>query len=306
MKTKNGFLAAGFAIGFAAIVLISSCNKSANNNNGGDNATELNDVAAGPENIGDNIFNNVFDNVMGVNAEIGIGGGIGVFLTQQNNNQETASPAGQNPPGIDPCFTVSIVPEDPFIFPKTVTLNFGDGCTGEDGKTRKGKIITVYSGPMVVPGSHAVTEFDGYYIDSFHIEGRTEIENISTSSQSIYRVKVTDGKITMPSESYIVYNRNRIMTQVEGNGTDGFPLDDIFSIKGSGQGHSKIDGVEFEWTNEIVEPLIRKFTCPWIVKGILKFNDSLGEGNINYGDGECNATAVLTRNGESRIIILWR
>jgi hypothetical protein len=90
--------------------------------------------------------------------------GFGLFPSEPNN------------PGAGRCFTVTVTPKERGVFPKTVVLDFGDGCQ-MNGKLRKGKIITVYSGPLHKPGNKAVTEFNGYQVDNRRISGRHVIEN---------------------------------------------------------------------------------------------------------------------------------
>ena len=88
------------------------------------------------------------------------------------------------------CYTITVVPRQPGVFPKTVTIDFGNGCLGRDGKFRKGKIVTIYTNRMLVPGAKISTTFVGYYVDSFNIEGTHITENTSTSNMQGLKVSV--------------------------------------------------------------------------------------------------------------------
>jgi len=184
-----------------------------------------------------------------------------------------------------------------------VVIDFGAGCTARE-HLRKGKIITVYSGPLYIPGNTAVTTFDGYQVDSFKIEGKHTIQN-STQPGSNQR------SFTRIVENAVVTNVNTnfwhswsgvlVMKQVEGNGTPLFPLDDIYHFTGNKKGENA-NGKK--WTSTIVEPLVKAFTCRWISKGTvqIRVNDTVGV--LDFGNGDCDNTATITVNGVSRVISL--
>ncbi len=244
-------------------------------------------------------YEDVFDNTMGIGAEtgedLGITGGVGVFGGRMEGGYYTGRVDSTR------CFTITVVPQQPGVFPKTVTINFGSGCLGRDGKFRKGKIITVFTGPMREPGKKATTTFDGYKVDSMAVAGTHEVVNNSTSNNKIFTTKVIEGKLTWDSGRWVKWNSIRTVAQVEGNGTPMWPLDDIFAITGGGRGENSRGN---SWAHEVIEPLVKKFTCRWISKGILRirFNDT--NGLLNFGNGDCDNKATLTVNGNTRIITL--
>ena len=99
------------------------------------------------------------------------------------------------PDSVSRCFTVSAVPKIPHVFPKVVTVDFGATCRGKDGKLRKGKIVTIYTGAMLISGNTASVSFVDYYVDSFKIEGTDRIENTSASNTRAWTVKLLMGKL---------------------------------------------------------------------------------------------------------------
>ena len=181
------------------------------------------------------------------------------------------------------CFTITVVPNIPNVFPKTVTIDFGSGCVGRDGKFRKGKIITVFTGKMREPGSKATTTFDGYKVDSVSVAGTHEVTNNSTSNNKIFTTKVIEGKLTWNSGRWVKWGSVRTVAQIEGNGTPFWPLDDIFSITGGGRGENSRGN---SWGHEVIEPLIKKFTCRWISKGVLLIRFNSTNGVLNFGNGD--------------------
>ena len=200
------------------------------------------------------------------------------------------------------CFTITVVPNIPHVFPKTVTIDFGTGCLGRDGKFRKGKIVSIYTNPMFVPGAKVSTTFVGYYVDSFKIEGTHITENTSTSNMQGWKVKVINGKITNTNNNrWRMWNSVKDVLQVAGNGTPHFPLDDIYKIDGAATG-SNSGG--HNWSSLITESLIKKFTCPWIVQGKVRLNKDGRTALLDYGNGNCDNQAIIYINGVPHIIYL--
>ena len=200
------------------------------------------------------------------------------------------------------CFTITVVPNIPHVFPKTVTIDFGTGCLGRDGKYRKGKIVSIYTNPMVVPGAKVSTTFIGYHVDSFKIEGTHITENTSTSNMQGWKVVVIDGKITNTNTNrWRKWNSIKDVLQIAGNGTPHFPLDDIYRITGSATG-SNSGG--HTWASLIVEPLIKKFTCPWIVQGTVRLMRDGRAALLDYGNGDCDNQAIIYINGVPHVITL--
>lgn len=253
------------------------------------------------------VFNDVFDNVLGVNSEVGIGG-TGVF-------GRVANLSGGREQGLDTvpsCLTVTVVRlNQPAPFPVRITLDFGTGCTGTDGHTRSGKIITTYSGRLVEPGKTAVTHFENFKIDSFAVQGEHKIANTTLpgGNQTQFTVDVTDGKLTRPSGDYTLWTSHRVITRTEGNGTP-LPGDDVFSITGNGHGRVLRGNLIYAWQSEIFEPLIKRFTCHWISRGVLRIRretlptSSPWVATLNYGQGTCDFVASLTVNGVTTTVLL--
>ncbi len=200
------------------------------------------------------------------------------------------------------CFTITVVPNIPHVFPKTVTIDFGNGCLGRDGKFRQGKIVSIYTNPMMIPGAKVSTTFIDYHVDSFKIEGTHITENTSVSNMQGWKVVVIDGKITNTNNSnWRKWNSTKNILQVEGNGTPHFPLDDVYKITGNARGSNSVGHT---WASLVMEPLIKKFTCRWIVKGTVKLVRDGREALLDYGNGDCDNLAIIYINGVPHVITL--
>jgi hypothetical protein len=254
------------------------------------------------------VFNDVFDNVMGANSEVGIGG-TGIFGRYALGGYSNEA-RGDSLPS---CTKVSIVLLNASArFPMKIIIDFGNGCLGRDGHWRAGKISTEYTGRLIEPGSSATTTFDGFKFDSISVQGRYKITNSTAagSNQRQFTIDIDDAKLTGPGGNYSMWSSHRVITQTEGNGTPFLPQDDIFKIAGSSHGQVKHGDVIYAWKAEITEPLIKKFSCHWISKGILKVRretlsaNSQWAATLDYGAGDCDYQATLTVNGVTHQIQL--
>ena len=146
-----------------SMLIISSCQKE-NSQNGTEEEQEIaaSRASSESESEAEIVFNGIFDDAMGVNDEVGVGG-TGVF--------------GR----LNVCPTVTITRlNPPDLFPVKIVMDFGaNGCVGQDGHFRKGKVITIYTNRLLVPGAIATTTFDGFYFDSTKVEGTHKITNTS-------------------------------------------------------------------------------------------------------------------------------
>ncbi len=295
---------AGF-LALTGVIAFSSCKKDASVNQSEDTPGVIAAKDATQDDaVAEAQYDDVFNITMGIQAsdageDIGIGTGVDVIY------QNTTNPDGTNAvqtPVPAPCFTILVIPNTSHVFPKTVTIDFGSGCMGRDGKLRKGKIISIYTGPMFIPGSKCSTTFEDYYVDSFKIEGKHSVENTSTSNQKQWTVRVIDGKITNTNiGDWKMWSSTKTHTQVEGNGTPLYPLDDVFKITGSATGSSSNGN---SWTALITEPLVKKIGCRWIVKGMVRITKNNDKAELNYGNGSCDNKAIIIINGISYNIIL--
>lgn len=250
------------------------------------------------------VFSKLFDDVMGVNDEVG-NSGSGIFY----GRPDTLTPVPR-------CFTVTIEHPNGTPFPVRVTIDFGNtGCTGPDGHVRRGKIITEYTARLITPGAMATTTFQNFFYDDIKVEGTHKVTNISTVPTNTtppvrkFKVEVIEGKLTKPNGNYIKWNSIKTITQIEGTVTP-TPLDDVFKVEGSGNGQTLRGNLLVAWQSTITEPLIKRFTCRWIVKGRIRTvrlnmnSNSQWVAILDFGNGICDNQATLSINGRTIQITL--
>jgi hypothetical protein len=197
---------------------------------------------------------------------------------------------------------ITVTPDDN-TYPKTVTIDFGDGETCPDGKYRKGKIVMHFTGPIRRPGSVVTITLVDFQIGRAKIEGTKVITNLSENGNIKFSVQVTDGKVTFPSGRGYQHERLKYVKQIEGGDTDEI-IDDVYAIEGHSQTKFN-NGVVITLNTE--EALIKKVICPWISDGTLKIKINNYEVLLNYAfpiDGGCDNQALLTWNSKEKIVVL--
>jgi len=78
-------------------------------------------------------------------------------------------------------------------------------------------------------------------------------------------------------------------------------MDDIYKITGHAR---SLNSGGRTWNALVVDPLIKKFSCRWIVQGTIKIVENGHLAILDYGDGRCDNLAVIIINGIRHIITL--
>jgi hypothetical protein len=196
---------------------------------------------------------------------------------------------------LGPCATVT---SSDSTYPKTITIDFGDGCICRDGKFRKGIVELTFSGPIRRPGSVLTITLKDYYVNRAHIEGTKVISNLSANGAIAYSVQVKDGKVTWPNGRGFAFAGIKTVTQINGSSTRTI-RDDIYSIEGRSETKYN-NGVTVVKNTE--SALIKPVTCPWIVKGKVKISINDRVLYIDFGTGDCDNKALLIwANGQVEI-----
>ena len=302
MKTLPRLLNGLLATVMVTTLVFSACKKQDDNSSGAEGKEEFATVTSQSDATAEGVFDDVFNNVLGVSSEVGIGG-TGVF-----GRVDVSSGSTNRVEGVDSttCYAVTTKQLSTTRFPLQITIDFGSGCTGRDGRTRKGKIIVTYTGHLIIPGNSATTNFDGYYIEDIKVEGTHKLTNTGTVDKKSYTTQITNAKLSKSNGNYILWSSEKTVTQIEGGSTPLIGLDDAYNMTGQAGGSVQIDGKYFQWSTLITAPLTKRFTCRWIAKGTLnlkKGNDAVAV--LDYGSGSCDNKATFTVNGAVHEITLY-
>ncbi len=205
----------------------------------------------------------------------------------------------------DSCASITFSSSDS-IFPITMTINFGNlNCKGLDGKYRRGKIICELSGRYFETGSVITTTFDNYYVNDYKVEATHVAENMGNFT---FNIKVTNGKITYPSNETVTWESTRTRKQIEGSNTQFsiFPsdtncflnisciFDDAYEITGTALGVNS-EGRLFD--AKITSPMHLQFCdyVPEITQGIIEVQpEDLLKRTIDFGNKNCDKEAKVT------------
>ncbi|HEV7783146.1 MAG TPA: hypothetical protein VGO58_17845 [Chitinophagaceae bacterium] len=205
---------------------------------------------------------------------------------------------------IGDCATITVTPNDS-TYPKTVTIDFGNGCTGLDGKFRSGKLVLHFTAPVRRPGAVVTLTFVDYHVNRKHIEGTKIFKNLSEPGTHKWSVEVINGKVTFPNGRGYAYDRIKTVTQIAG-GLTNIIRDDVYKITGRSKtvfNNGTIVNINTE------DPLIKKMNCPWISEGTLKIKINNRVFKLDFGfpnNGDCDNKALLTWNNgnDQRVILL--
>ena len=215
---------------------------------------------------------------------------------------------------MNPCWT------DTLPFPLTVTLDFGTvGCTGCDGKTRKGKLIVVFNDRWKNENAVATVTPQDYFVNDNQIKGEITFTNLTTggidttqlANKPKVRIEVNDGisttgfaTIETPTGT-IKWNTDKTIEQIEGHMTASDPSDDVFTVFGAANGVNR-KGRSFT-VNVPEENKLRKAAiCEWVEDGILELTPGqLATRTVDFafpktqGNGVCDDQAQITVNGNT-------
>lgn len=198
------------------------------------------------------------------------------------------------------CAIITVTPDTTADHPKgTIVIDFGNGCQDSQGDVRKGKIIINYDGRRFMPGSVIVVTLDNYSFNQIKLEGTRTLTNLSTSLQDNpkFEIQLADGKATdTVSGQFITREHCFDLVWTRANN----PLLDELTVTGCGDQTPNATGVDrfgdsYEMT--ILEPLVYHRLCPIAVSG--KKQIVIGDKTIliDYGDGTCDRSVVITVNG---------
>ena len=297
-------------LGFTLILF--SCKKE-NSDNSVEQEIELSKIASEGDASSEQSYGQIFDDVMGTSDEVG-NYGTGIF------GREYGLDTAQR------CFTVRIErPNAPQPFPVIVTITFPQsGCVGPDGRVRRGQMRTTYTDRLMVSGAESITTFLNYSVDSVTVGGTYKIKNIVDPVQLAifppqynhkWLVTVVGGRLGYPNGNVVEWNSTKTIEQIEGSHTISI-TDNIFKITGNANGvtvrRTGMTGpsVSTWWNSEIIEPLFKRVTCRWIVKGKIRTirrnlsNTSPWVAVLDFGNGTCDNIATLNINGNVRTITL--
>ncbi len=280
MKTRNLIPTLMIAAALTSLTFMTSCKKDESSQAKSDDVTENADQFQESEGVTSDV-----DNI----ADIAVETNSLNYRVAPGSNQTLLS-----------CATVT---ND--VVNQVVTVDFGTGCTGHDGRVRSGQIIIHYSGSTYfTQGFQRIVTFSNFYVNARHIEGTRTITNNGTNANGHlnWSVSAQNMRVTRPNGSYHEWNSQRIREMIAGDTLLTHPADDVYSITGSSSGTNS-NGNSCSAT--ITNALIKRGDCFWIVSGTVEITPSSRPARtLDFGTGNCDDLATVTKNGVSHTIHL--
>jgi hypothetical protein len=200
-----------------------------------------------------------------------------------------------------PTSSCAVISEDVATFPKTITVDFGTGCTDYFGRTRVGKMFIHLTDSFHLAGAIRTVTFENFSINGIGITGSRITTNTgeNTSGQPTF-TRVIDTDITNNGSTF-QRNFTHQMTWTSGYNTPAC-FDNSWSITGSG---TVVRANGNTLTRTITSPLIIDFSCQHIKQGTIQITTGVGTWTLDYGNGSCDNAATVTRpNGSVNSISL--
>lgn len=181
-------------------------------------------------------------------------------------------------------------------YPKTITIDYGEGCTNDNGITKSGQIIIELTADMLTTGAVRTVTFENYVINGIQISGSRVTTNIGSGDNGQPLFSRNVNTTLLHNGNTIVRTCNESVTWISGYDTEACG-DNVFLVSGTGTS-TRNDGITRIRT--ITEPLLVDQVCGYITAGIVSVSGPQGQRTINFGDGTCDDLATVTGiNGNS-------
>jgi hypothetical protein len=197
--------------------------------------------------------------------------------------------------GFPSCATVTVDNDD---FPKTVSIDYGDGCTGRMGLEKRG-VVTIYMSDTIInEGAEYTVTYEDLTLGNRVISKTATFTNEGENDAGYW-------VISFESESTTTFEKkDEVFTIVrefsgEREWMAGFDTpeatDDIFLLSRNGS-ITVNDDLKFAKTT--IEPVLIDRSCKWPLSGIVEITKGGEIMTIDYGTGECDNIALVTKDGE--------
>ena len=197
---------------------------------------------------------------------------------------------------------VTVVDGDNDGFPKTITIDYGEGVTLRNGRVLSGIVTIIVSAPPRTDGAMREITYQEFMIDSIGIAGYKKI--IFSGEQGVSRKfeHEHDLNFTFADETEVSCVGNKTKEWVEGLDTSYDRADDKIHITGQ---DVFVDTEGNEFKKEIEDYLLRLGACKFIVSGVVVYSQNGEEfASVDFGDGTCDDKAIKTTvDGEEEITL---
>lgn len=199
------------------------------------------------------------------------------------------------------CAEVTVNGDD---FPKEIIIDYGDGCVGRAGMQKTGTVIITMSDTITVPGATYTLTFKDVTIGTREVEKTASITNEGLNDDENWEISISSEMTSnMESEGETVvvkreYSERKVW--LNGFGTPEWD-DDQFLRTGGG---TIVVNDELKFERNITDALYIDRACMFPLSGIIQITRGGESMMIDFGEGECDNRAIVTKGEESEEIEL--
>ncbi|HEY4877118.1 MAG TPA: hypothetical protein VIH86_16180 [Puia sp.] len=299
MRTQTTIFKISTALIISGVIFVTACKKDSNSSSGSTTNSGAQTMTTNGA-TSDGAYNDVFN----VAVQAGSEQSIDEIMTQQKSGIQTNGVRTVN--GINGYYCANItLNSNAGNFPDTLIVDFGAGCTSSgDGIARSGSITYIFSGKLSTPGTTISATFNNYTVAGYQLSGTDSLTNTTTGSSLSITNTVTNGTITYPNDSSYSFSGTKTITLASGTPPDISTF--VFNVVGGYTISNTNTGETL--TATITTPLEKKETCQYVDAGVVTFIYTKGsltvDGTLNYGDGTCDNSAVITIGAATKTVTL--
>lgn len=213
----------------------------------------------------------------------------------------------------DSCATVTIIPKGSNATGK-VTVDYGSGCQGRDGRYRKGIISWTFTDRLRKPGAVIITSFLNYGVKRINSEAYVMVDNASTKiTTNMSSNEPVGGNTTIQLKREVgmklIFSDNTTFTYLGTKnlvwdlGALGYRWDNVYTLK-AGSNLTGIDRQGREYTMTVNNDVVRKASCALAgifkpVSGKVTITNNTKTKVVDFGDGTCDNTVTISINGKA-------
>lgn len=198
------------------------------------------------------------------------------------------------------CVTVTTVVTDTT---REKTIDFGEGCQLPNGNVLSGIIQLSYAKDMEAASKTIALTLENFTFNGVAVEGSADILRVrSNENGNPQGIANASFSATWPEGDTASFEGTRTREWIEGYGS-GFWGDNVFLITGKRTYVGREGNV---FVKEVITPLRREMSCRFIVSGVLEISRNDNTASLDFGDGSCDATGILTQPDGTEVEIFLR
>lgn len=203
--------------------------------------------------------------------------------------------------GFPPCATVTVDSDE---FPKTITVDYSEGCTGRMGLEKKGVLTIHMTDTILNEGAVYTVTFENMIMGHREISKTATYTNEGLNESDHWVISFESLSTTSFEKQDELYTIVREFSG-EKEWLAGFETpeatDDILLLSRNG---SITVNEELRFEKTTIEPLLIDRSCKYPLSGIVEITRADETMTIDYGTGECDNIAQVTKDGVSEEIEL--